>query len=114
MKVTHIRSILFIISIVVLIGFDTTNLQQHAFLFKVINAMAAYYVLYEFTLQLIRIFYRGVYDYLMHFLDGNIKLNKPLHDRDPLSLYEKSKTVMVIIFIHLFTLVASLIAFIKF
>lgn len=114
MKITTARCLIFFVSIFMLIAFEYTNLTDKGFLFRIINALAGYFVIYEIMLQFIRVLYRDTYNYLMQYLDGNIKLNRQLHDNDPLTLFEKTKTVLMVVSIHLLSIIFSVYTYLKF
>lgn len=111
MKHNVARTILFIISFLIIIAFGYWKLPQDVLIIKLINVLAAYCVVYETALQFVKVYYRGIYDYLTNFLDGNIRLNQQLHGKNPLTLYEKSKIAITTLVFHLLTFYISILIF---
>lgn len=105
MSVIKTRWSIFLVSIITIIGLDYLYLPQQSSFFKIVNAIAVYFVNYEIMLQFIRILYNDIYHYMMRFLNGNIKLNGELHGKSTLSLWEKSKLALAIVAIHLLSII---------
>jgi hypothetical protein len=112
MKISITRWALFTVSLITVFSLDFFCEKQNL-LFNIIKGIAMFFVIYEITLQILKMYFNDIYYYLLNYLSGNIRLNQPLHGNSPLTLWEKNKTVILITALHLLAILLSIILTIK-
>jgi hypothetical protein len=93
-----------LLSVFIVIFFDYFNISQISFIASIVSFTAFYFIVYEIILQIIKYLYPETYNYLFKFINGNLKLNTKWHNNDPLTLWQKSKISLFMLFIHITTL----------
>lgn len=95
---------MFAVSILVIAAYRYFNLVADAVF---IYALALYIALFEVVLQIIKFTFRETYNYLINFINGNMKLNREISNHKPLTLWQKTQTALFILLLHLAGLIAT-------